>query len=217
MMLSSSLSPHVFCLPGIFAYPTNAGAFRRSACVLLSKLVAMFAMCHGHLFSAACLPAKSEAREIVMFVFCDTVGKRHALLDSMRNGVRFNSVFFRKHRYKISLAIDYYTDSVSSVLHVLFVRYPVAILRRIRSVIVDTVNFMACGARRHIGNKITERVEPSIADKNTPAAIVFKWLGVWVIASALHALPDIIKRVGGLKRHNFNPFLVVDGSHQNVM
>jgi len=90
-------------------------------------------------------------------------------------------------------AVDGDLASARSVLSLLLVRRPLAILRRIPSVVVDAVNaVLQRWPRPHVGHEGRERTPPLGADGNAPTAIPFVEVSVGVLASSNHVLPHSV-------------------------
>ncbi len=67
---------------------------------------------------------------------------------------------------------------------------PAAISGLVIAVVVDAINGMISGrSRPHVGEKIFERIRPSLADSNSTTAIETVVLIVGVVAAAFNALP----------------------------
>lgn len=87
-------------------------------------------------------------------------------------------------------------DSLSPwtlICHLLFHSGPSAIIGRVWSVVVDSINGQAGRARPHIQNKGGVVIPPR-TDRDSPTAIVFVSLVSGIVASIPHRGPDEIER-----------------------
>ena len=67
---------------------------------------------------------------------------------------------------------------------------PAAVPRLIVPVHVVTLNAASLWSWAHIGDKIGETLQPSGADRDSPAAVVLKTGVRFIVATGFHALPD---------------------------
>lgn len=75
---------------------------------------------------------------------------------------------------------------------------PTAILRRVRSVIIDTVYRAPIGAIAHIGKEVGERLSPSVADGNATRPVPLVGLVTGAVASRNHlriSVPQVMGRI----------------------
>lgn len=89
-----------------------------------------------------------------------------------------------------------------SIQHLLVLRGPAAILRRVRPIIVDALNAVQIASasivgriarlRTHISVERLERLQPAVTDRDAATSVVFPVARVWVSAALLHALPHSV-------------------------
>ena len=76
----------------------------------------------------------------------------------------------------------------AGVVHVLFMCNPTAIIRRIWTIIVASINFMVVARwMAHIGKKVRQTIFPPVAHNNSPASISRIVAGGFPVASSLHS------------------------------
>jgi hypothetical protein len=79
---------------------------------------------------------------------------------------------------------------MATILHLLSVGGPTAVLWRVRSVVVDALNGVFAGwGFSHIGQELLKRVEPALVNGNTSPAIKLKVADARVGAARLDGLP----------------------------
>ncbi len=203
------LPPDVDSLPVALARLTDAGSIVGKARIFVGKWVSMLAMSFCPLSRTISFSAKRKSRQVMVFLFGGDISKRHALGGSLNNCIRFKSVLFSEDGTQILYAVYFHVNRIASVLHVLFMSYPTAVFRGIRTIILNAVNFVSKRAWRHVGNKCLERIVQAFTDGNSPAPVVFERRRVGIVASLFHIQPNGIERVWIFKWHNLNPFTVV--------
>ena len=141
----------------------------------------------------ACSSSKGKALvENVFNVFVHYFCISHAFFRAGLNGIWLHAAFFRKDRQQIFDPHNRDINCVATVLHVFFVGCPSAIIARVISIIVDSVNLGAFWSRAKVANKLPKVFTPFIADGNTPTPIVrARWI-FRVIASLLHGTPRTV-------------------------
>lgn len=78
----------------------------------------------------------------------------------------------------------------SAIAHLLLSGGPFAVVRRIRAIVVDPFDSMACcRSLPHIGIEGCEVIAPTIAYRDASAAVVVPVLLSWICASRNHSLP----------------------------
>ena len=78
------------------------------------------------------------------------------------------------------------------ILALLAHRTPPAIARRIRAVVVNSIQRVALWRFPHVAEKGLKRLTPLIADQNTAASVIGVSGVVWVVAASLHSTPDMV-------------------------
>lgn len=81
---------------------------------------------------------------------------------------------------------------VAFVVALDFMRRPSAITRFVVAVIVDAIDRVARWALSHVGQKIDERVTPSVAHGNTTCAVVMVTVVAREVAAAFRSIPRVI-------------------------
>lgn len=99
-------------------------------------------------------------------------------------------------RQRLALPRQDASRSSTSTTSDLFVwRGPSTVLRRIRAIVVDTINRVTCRRfRSHIREEVSEGRTPPFTDDNTSAAISVKSLVAWVFATLDHVHPRVVFR-----------------------
>jgi hypothetical protein len=69
---------------------------------------------------------------------------------------------------------------------------PSAVVRRVRSVVVDAIDRVSFWAWSHIGKELRKVINPLRTDRNPARAVVGIVLVVWSQASLLHSLPRAV-------------------------
>lgn len=83
----------------------------------------------------------------------------------------------------------------ASVLCLLKVARPSAIVRRIGTVVIDALKCESrCRPLAHVGDEVCERMPPSIADSDSATAIAMERLRRWIDAALNHGLPSVVFR-----------------------
>ena len=80
--------------------------------------------------------------------------------------------------------------SWAAILHLLSVSGPAAIIRRVRSVVVDPFDRMACWSWTHVMHEICEASTPAFADRYPSLAVVVIAVVIWIGAAGFHASPN---------------------------
>jgi hypothetical protein len=81
----------------------------------------------------------------------------------------------------------------SPICYLLYMSSPVTIVRRIATIVVDSINRVVFArTASHIGKKGSKIISPTCAYFYTSAAVMYKSLGVRIAASRLHGQPNII-------------------------
>jgi hypothetical protein len=95
------------------------------------------------------------------------------------------------------LSVDHETNGRLLVRVLLGANGPSAVIRRVWSVVIDTLKGCANGPNSHVGDKVSERFQPPFADVNSASAIVHKFFAVGRVAAPLHFGPTgHCRRVG---------------------
>lgn len=92
---------------------------------------------------------------------------------------------------------------------------PSAIVRAVALVVIDAIKSVSLRARRHVLNKIPERVAPSLAHLNTSSAVIPEGDVLGVMATLDHLSPRPVQRVFGLW-HSWIVSPVVTGGNNAV-
>jgi hypothetical protein len=71
-------------------------------------------------------------------------------------------------------------------------RSPAAVLGSIGPVIVDPIDRHSGGRFAHVFKESLEAVEPTVADENSAAAVIFEVLVFWVETTPLHPCPALV-------------------------
>jgi hypothetical protein len=104
-------------------------------------------------------------------------------------------VFVRQLGYGCSSAVPFNQAVASTVIVLLNVCHPSAVIRSVSLAVVNAVDGMCVGwTLPHVGHKHIEIITPSIAYGNAATAVVFVVLVSWAIASAVHAFPGNVLR-----------------------
>lgn len=91
-----------------------------------------------------------------------------------------------------SLFVKCKKPSVSSVAAIFSGSHPSTILRRVISVIVDSVNLMLRSRSwPHICKKVFKRKAPSFTNTDSTCPIIFVALAVLIMTTSFHAIPDV--------------------------
>lgn len=90
-----------------------------------------------------------------------------------------------------SLPVDDESSVGSRVSCLLHARSPFAILLAISKRIVDAIEGQPVRPNAHVREKIL-KCHPSLANSNSPTAVIFEVLRLWVRASADHAGPNVV-------------------------
>jgi hypothetical protein len=84
----------------------------------------------------------------------------------------------------------------TSICYLFAARCPSAIIRRVVAVVVDAINRkMRAWPTTHIRQKVCETLLPSLANFNSPSAVIGKCMIVRISASSLHCLPNEVFRM----------------------
>lgn len=90
------------------------------------------------------------------------------------------------------------SDCLSRVSALLRHRGPAAVFRRVRTVVINSINRMVIGwPTSHVCDELFDGVAPTLAYVNATAAVVRKRLVVGVFASAAHSDPRVVLRSSG--------------------
>ena len=173
----------------------NMGVFCR-------KFMPIFAMGHGSFFSPACLTAKRKTAFKNFAFFIYKFIKSFCSFGSINNSVVFKTIFLSNIANKVLNIINRYFFSNSAISLLFFTTRPFAILWSVIAIIINSVYGITLRSIAHIGNKLIKIVYPLVANFNTSATVIWVMFIVKVIASCLHALPNLVKRVWIFKRHN---------------
>ena len=96
------------------------------------------------------------------------------------------------HGARLSVPCDDHVGT--AIAGLLCGRGPSAILRRVRTIIIDAIQLMfGSGACAHVGEKVIEQ-SPSVTDRNPACSIVYVPFIARIKASGFHGTPDVILR-----------------------
>lgn len=111
---------------------------------------------------------------------------------------------------------------VAFVLLLLFASAPLAVVRSISSIVVNSVNRMlGTWLRSHIFQEVDKRLLPPFANSNSSSTISVIASGIWIAASRLHHLPRTV--LGGLLTSMpscfrfFDRWIKIAGSHLKLL
>ena len=98
-------------------------------------------------------------------------------------------------RYRFSLTIKFYKDIMASIVTLVFSRFPHAIIRRIRIIIIFSFNLKSSlKSWIHVRDKVMDIV-PSVTNGNAPSAVMLIGWIFGIFTSLHHRGPDPIERM----------------------
>lgn len=112
--------------------------------------------------------------------------------NSMRNCFTRQACLFRPLLKGHNLAVMAEPGVIPPVVLLDFLIGPDAVVRAVRSIIVDALDSKPLRALAHIPQKVLKTVKPAVADKNTQRAVTAKRLSCRVVAPLLHMGPNAI-------------------------
>lgn len=99
----------------------------------------------------------------------------------------------RRHRQSPKRSMWFFNPpSFPAVVCLLLASGPSAIVRRIRAIVVDSVDGQSGRTQTHVGEKIRKGVYPPFANKYSATAVVIVILVIWVQTTSLHARPNLV-------------------------
>jgi hypothetical protein len=112
---------------------------------------------------------------------------------SAYNCTLIESEFANPLGHCLSSSVECHPSVVSFIVVLLLQCNPSAIFRRIRTIIVNAIQFgLRKGPISHICIKCRERIAPSFANVNASSAIIAVGMCVWIVAPLFHRMPYVI-------------------------
>lgn len=177
------------------ASPALAISLWRRICVSFCVLVTMYTVGLSKIWTHVQSFVEYSALRIKQFF------KGLAFCRSLNNGFCFETGNLRKNMGLIFYSAYLDPASVSMIKRLLFARRPFAIFRGIWPVIIFTLKRESLRAVSHVLNESRKTKHPSIANSDTPSAIVDVMFCGWGKAPPSDSFPNGIKRVLVFERH----------------
>lgn len=130
--------------------------------------------------------------------------KRKSGFGSGNYAISFHSAYFRQFNSFIGLTFNHKVNNDSAVTLLFFFSRPFAVVWLIVSVVVNTLNGMLGWSVSHVQSKIAKGF-PSIANRDSSAAVIHPRGMLSISASPKHSLPNWVKRVNSFKWHFHTP------------
>jgi hypothetical protein len=103
-------------------------------------------------------------------------------------------------------------SAVTAIVGLFFPCRPFAVIGRVRTIIVDTINSQFGRLNPHIVQESLKAVTPSLADHNSSAAIVGVGGCVWIVTSLNHLHPTCVS--GRMGKSVFGKSVAYSGKRQ---
>lgn len=202
MPRNGSLLPKV--LPTSFLAATrlaNASTVRRKGCVVGRVGVPVRAMRFRALSPSICSAPERESGRVHAPLWRKELVKRERVLRALPNCIRLQAGSTGKVGEYIDGSLNCDALRYTSVALAFSSRHPSAVCGLVVPIVVDTVNAIADGTRPHVIEEGGKTAPPPRANTYPAAAIVRELSRSGLFATADHAAPDRIERMGILERH----------------
>lgn len=123
---------------------------------------------------------------------------RPAINKTTTNKMVIQANVFRPSTDGLPFAAPFYKHIGSTIAALLFFRYPTAILRSVRTIVVNTIKTLSFRTRTHVGQK-RGKDSPALAHGYASGSVVREPVASWVSAARNHVLPTVVRRA--LARH----------------
>ncbi len=184
------------------ALPADAPSLGRDPGVFGREFVTFAAVRSSELFRSASPPSKRKSFGIHSSLRRDYLGQRQSLGRSIKDRVGLEAGFLGQicGYVRDTVCHNFPRNALISLLF--FAGRPLAIVRIVITIVVNTIEKHSWRSRRHIGLK-EGIASPTLADLNPSSAIVFPLAKLRICATLSHINPDMIKWRHSFKRHWF--------------
>jgi len=170
--------------------------------VFFGILMPTWAMSFSFVFRSISFSTKSKAGSIIKLFSRNNLIIAKSFFDSCDNRVSFNTGYFSEVERPVFNTINSDKSRHSSIKLLLASSSPSAVIWRVISVVIFSIQCIIIRSVAHIRDKLMKITNPFITYGNSSAAIIMVMRIIRVITSGFHRLPAAIKRVWIFERHN---------------
>lgn len=171
--------------------------------VFCGELVSMFAVRLRTFFCGIGSNGKRERSGIPVRPFGKRFFKRPAGFQPTVKSPHINTMFFGKLCDMDLDTINNNRAFLSLISGLFFRAGPLAICRLIVSIGINALNRHFEWAGSHVGEKVVERVKPTITNNNSAASIVVIPVKIFIVAALFHSAPSYISGLFSFVSHIF--------------